>query len=123
MSKDSFEQDKEWIGVDLDGTLATWTTWTAFDHIGLPIPKMVTRIKRWRKERITVKILTARASTLNRNNLTYDEFMLGMLAIENWCLINLGEVLEITAEKDHHMKELWDDRAIQVQTNTGEKLC
>ena len=29
--------------------------------------------------------------------------------------------MPITNKKDHLMKELWDDRAIQVVQNTGER--
>ena len=36
-----------WIGVDLDGTLATYDRWRGIEHIGDPIPDMVFRIKNW----------------------------------------------------------------------------
>ena len=35
-----------WIGVDLDGTLAKYSTWNN-GQIGDPIPAMVERVKKW----------------------------------------------------------------------------
>lgn len=49
-----------WIAVDLDGTLAEYTTWQGVTHIGKPIPAMVDRIKMWLDEGIEVRIFTAR---------------------------------------------------------------
>lgn len=42
--------------------------------------------------------------------------------IEDWCARHLGVVLPITATKDFHMRVLYDDRAIQVISNTGITL-
>ncbi len=42
--------------------------------------------------------------------------------IERWCEIHIGERLPVTATKDFHMWELWDDRAVQVKLNTGQPL-
>jgi len=39
--------------------------------------------------------------------------------IEEWCRQHIGQVLEVTNVKDFGMIELWDDRAIQVESNTG----
>jgi hypothetical protein len=44
-------------------------------------------------------------------------------AIEAWCLLNVGQVLPITHEKDFGMIELWDDRAVTVEENTGRVIC
>jgi len=43
--------------------------------------------------------------------------------IEKWLVEHIGQVLVITSEKDYYMIELWDDRAIRVVTNTGERCC
>ena len=32
-----------WIGVDLDGTLATYEEWRGLEHIGDPVPAMKER--------------------------------------------------------------------------------
>ena len=43
------------------------------------------------------------------------------VTIQNWCIKHLGYVLEITAEKDPYMVELWDDiRLMPVERNTGK---
>jgi hypothetical protein len=42
--------------------------------------------------------------------------------IEMWCLRHIGVVLPITNQKDYGMIELWDDRCVQVITNTGRRV-
>jgi hypothetical protein len=106
--------DRGWIGVDLDGTLAEYDGWKGINHIGKPIPKMLERVKAWLLKGETVKIFTARVSRLN------DGFAARRF-IENWCLANLGAVLPVTYKKDLAMRELWDDRCVQVIPNTGER--
>jgi len=100
-----------WIGVDLDGTLAEYGTGHLATLVGKPIPKMVERVKQWLAEGKDVRIFTARA---NDGNLT-------RRAIAAWCIYHLGKELPITATKDYSMVELWDDRAVQVIPNTGER--
>jgi hypothetical protein len=41
--------------------------------------------------------------------------------IEAWCLAHIGKVLPVTATKDLHCIEIWDDRAVQVVPNLGER--
>jgi hypothetical protein len=102
-----------WIGVDLDGTLAYYDEWKGPEHIGPPIPIMVDRVRLWLSEGSEVKIFTARCS---------DRPTLSVPAIKAWCLTHIGVELEVTNIKDFKMKELWDDRAIRVETNTGHVL-
>lgn len=118
-----------WIGVDLDGTLAHYTDWVAVDSIGAPIPAMVQRVKAWRKEGMDVRIFTARISRkfmpiviLPELNKAEQEYVIAKKAIEHWCLRHLGEILPITCIKDFEMLELWDDRAVQVISNTGNPV-
>lgn len=101
-----------WIGVDLDGTLAHYVSDHTVGIIGKPIPKMVERVKAWLAEGKDVRIMTARA---NDGNLT-------RRSIAAWCIYHLGKELPITATKDYGMIELWDDRAVQVIPNTGERV-
>lgn len=104
---------KGWIGVDLDGTLAHYDNWKAQGTvIGAPLLPMVTRVRTWLQEGKHVKIFTARVSDP-------EEASVSRPLIEAWCLEHLGRVLEITCCKDYYMVELWDDRAIQVEHNTG----
>ncbi|MCK5651818.1 MAG: hypothetical protein KAJ42_10590 [Gemmatimonadetes bacterium] len=103
-----------WRGVDLDGTLAYYDGWKGPGHIGEPIPLMVERVLRWLKRGDQVAIVTARvAQEVDRAEATY--------AIEAFCLEHLGQVIPITHQKDFQMYELWDDRAIQIIHNTGER--
>lgn len=105
-----------WIGLDLDGTLAYYDEWRGIEHIGEPIPAMLERVKRWIKEGKEVRIFTARVS---RN---YPEVGTVRYHIVNWCLEHIGVSLVITNQKDFNMIELWDDRVVQVQKNTGKIL-
>ena len=100
-----------WYGVDLDGTLAEHGPSHHANVIGKPIPKMVERVKQWLAEGKDVRIFTARA---NDGNIVHR-------AIAAWCIYHLGKELPITATKDSQMIESWDDRAIQVIPNTGER--
>jgi hypothetical protein len=72
---------ENWIGVDLDGTLAHYDGWDGWNVIGPPIPLMLERVKLWLDQGKDVRIITA------------------------------------------HMIEQWDDRAVQVVSNTGRTLA
>lgn len=89
----------EWIGVDFDGTLAHSDT-------GEPIQPMVDRVKEHLKEGKDVRILTARDETMD------DE-------VKEFCKEHFGCELPITNQKDHEMERLYDDKAVQVEKNTG----
>lgn len=107
---DPREKGHGWIGVDLDRTLAESDgKWRGPNYIGPPIDAMVERVKKWLEEGKDVRIFTAR-------------YPRGLPAIRRWCKKYLGRSLPITNVKDEKMIELWDDRAIQVKPNTGEKV-
>jgi hydroxymethylpyrimidine pyrophosphatase-like HAD family hydrolase len=110
--------DKKFLGVDLDGTLAHWDdVWKGPTHIGDPIPKMVNRVKRWLKDGKKVKIFTARVSNRSGKNLETIK-----KNIEKWLIANIGQKLPITSDKSRDMIEIWDDRAVGVKKNTGERV-
>lgn len=112
---------KGWIGVDFDGTLAHYEGWKGPEHLGEPVPAMVNRVKDWLEQGITVRVFTARVShdgTAERQQ----QAAVSTLLIQAWCLKHIGSVLPITNEKDYQMWELWDDRAVQVVKNTGERV-
>lgn len=100
-----------WIGVDLDGTLAEYGGWKGPDDIGAPIPKMMARVLAWLAAGKTVKIFTARACLPDQ-----------VPPIRAWLERHGLGALEITNVKDFTMVELWDDRAIQVEINTGRRV-
>lgn len=104
-----------WIGVDLDGTLCEYESWISEDHLGKPIPKMVERVKKWLANEVEVKIFTARVSHPSQTPLARK-------TIEEFTVKQFGQKLEVTNVKDYAMIELWDDRAIQVESNTGKRM-
>lgn len=129
-----------WIGVDLDGTLAEYDGWKGPSHIGKPIEPMVARVKEWLKEGKDVRIFTARVFPLgliDKHEVITPKFAItvfhehglqthrvltayeSVLAIRSWCAEHLNRILPITCIKDFSMYQLWDDRAVQVETNTG----
>jgi hypothetical protein len=99
-----------WIAVDLDGTLAEYYGWAGAEQIGEPIWGMVSRVKNWIADGKDVRIFTARACIPEQ--IPY---------IEIWCEKHLGKILPVTNVKDFSMIELWDDRAVQIITNTGQR--
>lgn len=103
-----------WIGVDLDGTLAHYDGWKGIEHIGDPIPKMLERVKRWVEAGMNVKILTARCCRMSERDEQVD-------MIHDWLITHGLPRLEVTNIKDFGMIELWDDRAVQVVPNTGDR--
>ena len=105
---------REWIGVDLDGTLAEYHGFQGHENIGPPIPKMVERVLGWIEQGILVKIFTARIDGDAADIVRAKYF------IHKWLDENGFPKLEITNVKDYYMTELYDDRAVQVEFNTGE---
>jgi hypothetical protein len=125
-----------WMAVDFDGTISHYDSWQGPAHVGAPIPKMVERVKAWLAEGLDVRIFTARVYPLLTvwPNTNIDQLMTGyeaitpahvqavqaVFAIQKWCEEHIGKVLPITCVKDYGMLELYDDRAVQVEKNTGE---
>lgn len=105
-----------YIAVDLDGTLAHYDNWVEIDIIGEPIKPMVERVITWLAEGQKVKIFTARANPLDQEPGGAEKFG---KALDKWCLKHIGQKLEVTYQKDYRMIQFWDDRAIQIVTNTG----
>lgn len=99
---------KGWIGVDFDGTLSSMID-------GSPIQPMVARVKEWRRQEVEVRICTARVNSKSpqEHRDAHTKY------IQDWCLVNIGEKLPVTAEKDYDMLALFDDLAFSVETNTG----
>lgn len=100
---------KQWKGVDLDGTLAHYEGDP--ETIGPAVKKMLDRVKNWIKDGKKVKILTAQAGNPSQ-----------IPEIEDWLIANDIPGLQITNEKDEFMEELWDDGAVQVIRNTGDRV-
>lgn len=97
-----------WIGVDLDGTLALYDGWRGGQHIGEPIPPMLARIRTWLAEGREVRVFTARACAPEH-----------VPHVRAWLDALDLQAVGITNVKDYEMVELWDDRSVQVEPNTG----
>lgn len=120
-----------WIGVDLDGTLAVYDGWNGPEHIGEPVPEMLTRVLAWLRDGIDVRIFTARIYPLPpafpdrpvpvQEGERESEAFRSLCAIGDWCEKHVGRRLPVTSTKDYGMIELWDDRAVQVIPNTGKR--
>lgn len=95
--------------VDFDGTLSSMVD-------GSPIEKVVAKLKEFDAQGVEIRICTARVATKYPK-----EHIEGHTRfIQQWCLHHIGKAFPVTSEKDYDMVVLFDDRAIAVQTNTGE---
>lgn len=108
---------KGWIAVDLDGTLAFYDYWRGPEHIGEPISGMVNFVKDLIAEGKTVKIFTARVSDGSDMPVSRK-----VQIIQDWTEEHVGQRLEVTCVKDWAMEVLYDDRAVQVEINTGKRV-
>lgn len=116
------DPDAPWIGVDLDKTMAQYKDFKGPEFIGKPIPEMIERIRNILKngEEIDgklvkdVRVFTARVAD--------DPNGEARAAIEAWTQEHLGQALPVTNIKDPHMVRQYDDRAVQVEGNTGKVL-
>lgn len=104
-----------WRGVDLDATLAFYDHWRGDEHIGAPIEPMVQLVKGWLRDGWDVRIFTARVCdpTTSGHNTNL---------INKWSLANVGRQLPVTNRKDWLMVDMWDDRCVPVEANTGRPL-
>jgi hypothetical protein len=112
---------RPWIGVDLDRTLAKYDGFKGLNEIGEPIPLMLARVKKWLSEGKEVRIVTARVAWSERRP-GFQEILETKVAIWKWCEKHVGQRLQVTCTKDADMIELWDDRAVQVVPNTGQRV-
>ncbi len=117
-----------WVAVDLDATLAEYHGWPADGSIGAPIPAMVERVKGWIEEGKDVRIFTARVWPVGVSiprdfpQERYDQATEQYARITSWCKEHLGRALPVTCVKDYGMVTLYDDRAVQVEANTGRLI-
>lgn len=110
-----------WYGVDLDGTLARYDGWKGSGHIGEPVPAMLDRVKNWLAHGKNVRIFTARVSP-QACRINSEPLAAVVATIDAWCIRHIGHTLPVTHEKDMQMIELWDDRCVTVELNTGRVL-
>jgi len=138
-TKDHLDPGYGWVAVDFDATLAHYEKWGGPAELGVPIPAMVYRVKRWLAEGREVRIFTARCwprlHVKASDAISHHDAMApcdntdrvldsaeAVAAIRNWCREHLGRALDVTCVKDIQMIELYDDRAVQVEANTGRLI-
>jgi len=109
--------EEEWIGFDLDGTLAKYDGWKGIDRIGEPVPAMLILAYALHRFGHKIKIFTARVAPRDG-----DDGSKARKFVEKWCKEFLGFIPEITHVKDASMVALLDDRACAVEQNTGKIL-
>lgn len=102
------EAIEEWIGIDLDGTLAFYDGWRGIEHIGEPIAPMIEFVKNLISQNKKIKIFTARATNLK-----------AVPYIHKWLIENDLPEFEITNVKDFGMTMLYDDRCTRIVINSG----
>jgi len=110
--------NKGWIGVDLDRTLATYERWEGPGVIGEPVPEVVEAVRYALTLGYEVRVFTARVSPSHHPN----EILVAIVAIRDWTTRVFGRELKATFVKDADMIEVWDDRAVGVEPNTGRFL-
>lgn len=100
-----------WIGVDFDGTLSEYHGYVPGGMFGPPIPAMMERVRAWVAEGSAVRIMTARAADPDEAR-----------RVQDWLESHGLPRLPVTDRKDYSMIELWDDRAVAVEFNTGRRM-
>lgn len=107
--------------VDMDGTLAEYLGWHADGSIGPPIPVMVDRVKGWIQLGVDVRIFTARVALVRGGDIpTFDPVQVQY--VQAWCEQHLGKRLPVQFWKDFGTIVMFDDRARQVELNTGRLI-
>jgi len=107
-------QEKCWVGVDFDGTLAEYYGWED-PRNGKPVLPMVERVRQLRSRDVEVRIMTARVCSAAGPERIAEQTKV----IQDWCQTVFGETFPVTAEKDFNMSLLLDDRAEGIEINTG----
>jgi hypothetical protein len=118
--EDVVKKPEGWIAVDFDGTLAHYDGYKGPGFTGDPVPAMIDRVKQWLEAGQEVRIFTARLTPKEGAKGVVDDVATARAAIEAWSMEHFGVALVVTNVKDHDMIEIWDDKAVQVERNTGK---
>jgi hypothetical protein len=111
----TFVPREDWVGVDLDGTLARTDNPGHFAPpypLGEPVLSMLEMVKSLLAAGVTVKIFSARACE-----------PAGIPAIQDWAERHGLGRLEVTNLKDFNLIRFYDDRAIQICPNLGLSIA
>jgi hypothetical protein len=111
----------ERVGVDFDGTAVKYLPGSFAEYdpakFGEDIPEMIARMKKWMSQGKEVVIFTARVYPSHEA-----EAEIARDAIQGWSLKTFGRVLEVTCMKDPYMIQIWDDKAVAVERDTGRVI-
>ena len=118
MEYKNFDKEKNWMAVDFDGCLHLRPQSEPFTVLGEPIQPMVDLVKEWLANGIMVRIFTARVSHIQQWGIE-DDVELQRTLVEDWCEKYIGQKLEVTNMKDGLCYQIYDDRAVCVERNTG----
>lgn len=108
----TFVSHKQWVGVDLDGTLSRTHNPGHFSPLyplGEPIPEMIAMVQSLLQVGVTVKIFSARACEPE-----------SVPIVQAWAEKHGLGRLEVTNLKDYDLIRFYDDRAIQMVPNEGK---
>lgn len=113
-----------WVGFDLDGTLAYYDEWRGISHIGDPIPTTMELLQQHLADGMECRIFTARVFRMLYPHGTPERMEGERVAnyIQDWLESHGLPRLTITCVKDFGMIRLYDDRAVQVEQNTGRLI-
>jgi len=100
-----------WIGMDLDGTLASFEPGQNEYVIGAPVPASMRILRKHLDSGTEVRIFTARAA---------DPAQVAL--VRAWMEKHGLPNLSITNKKDYDMYKLYDDRAVPIKRNQGPAL-
>lgn len=123
-----------WIGVDFDETLRRYDD--------SPIAPMVDRVKRWLADGLDVRIVTARMYEPQHHEFDFPQDFTDACVensrwrtanggptiehqrelVQRWCEKHVGRRLPVRYGKGPGMIELWDDKAVAVEPNTGRRV-
>jgi len=109
------------IAVDFDGTLAHYEGYKGVGVYGEAVPSMLKRVRNWLAEGHKVVIFTSRvedSANSDDEGVWFQEFC----GISHWLKKHKLPELEITCIKSKSFTEIWDDRAVTVERNTGRIL-
>lgn len=105
------------LAIDLDGTLIPYSH-ENYHHLYFPdpVPAMAERVVRWIEEGHEVVIFTSRLAFKNIDRARFE------LELAVWSKRHFGKELTATCIKEPSFKEIWDDRAVAVEQDTGRRL-
>jgi hypothetical protein len=86
-----------------------------FDNMA-PVEKMVNRVKTWLANGEKVTVFSAAANPEN----DWDGRI--QRGIGDWTETHIGERLPVTAIKSADFTDMWDDKGVAVEPNTGKRL-